>query len=121
MNGRGRSKGPLHFRLCPYASCFGGAGTGCSSDYGKYVVDVYSFLKAYIMWQVEMNAYKCAAYSQTCFKECFESTSASCYRSCYKKSGVNAALCSNNNNNNTNAYSNYASNGYGISVPVSFS
>ena len=111
MNGRVRSKGLV--RLCPSASCSRGAGTGCSSDYGDYVVDMHSFLEAYIAWQVERNAYKCAAYGQPCFNECFESTSASCYRSCYKKNGVNAALCSNNNNNNANAYSNYASNGDG--------
>ena len=47
-------------------------------------------------------------YSVTSFTECYKLTLANCYSKCYKKSGVNAALCSNSNNNKINAdtYSN---------------
>jgi len=115
-NGRIRSKGLVRFRLCPSTSCSDHFSMGCSSNYGEYVVDMYSFLEVYIAWQMEDAEYKCEAYRNTCFTECYQSTSANCYQSCYKKYGVNAALCSNNNsNNNADGYSNddaYASGGY---------
>merc|ERR1712032_1675865 len=44
-NGRIRSKGLVRFRLCPSDSCFDHFGAGCSSNYGEYVVDMYTFLQ----------------------------------------------------------------------------
>jgi hypothetical protein len=109
-NGRIRSKGLVRFRLCPSDSCFDHFGMGCSSNYGEYVVDMYSFLEVYVAWKMEEAEYKCETYRNTCFTECYQSTTANCYQSCYKKYGVNAALCSNNNNNYAdNGYSNYDS------------
>jgi len=110
-NSRIRSKGLVRYRLCPTDSCFEHFSMGCSSNYGEYVVDMISFLEVYIAYQMEMNEYNCEKYSQTCFTECYESTSANCYQKCYKKYDVNAALCSSNgsSSNNQNAYSNYDS------------
>jgi hypothetical protein len=98
-NGRIRSKGLVRFRLCPSDSCFDHFGVGCSSNYGEYVVDMYSFLEVYIAWQMENAQYQCKTYQNTCYKQCYESSSANCYSSCYKKYGVDAALCSNQDGN----------------------
>lgn len=66
---------------------------------------MHSFLEVYIAWQMENVQYQCETYQNTCYKQCYESTSANCYSSCYRKYGVDAALCSNGNNNN--GYNNY--------------
>lgn len=108
-NGRIRSKGLVRFRLCPSDSCFDHFGVGCSSNYGEYVVDMYNFLEVYIAWQMENAQTQCATYQNTCYKECYESSSANCYASCYNKYGVNAALCANGNANQNNG--NYNNNG----------
>lgn len=94
-NGRIRSKGLVRFRLCPSESCFDHFGTGCSNNFGEYVVDMYTFIAAYVEWQMDIAEYTCSTYRSTCYQECFGSQNANCYTKCYKKYGVNAALCSN--------------------------
>lgn len=94
-NGRIRAKGMVRFRLCPSDSCFDHFGAGCSNNYGEYVVDLYKFLEVYVAWQMENAATQCDTYRDTCYKQCYESSSANCYSSCYKKHGVNAAFCAN--------------------------
>jgi len=103
-NGRIRSKGLVRFRLCPSDSCFDHFGMGCSANYGEYVVDMYQFLEVYIAWQVEEAKYKCQTYRNTCYKSCYDSSSANCYQQCYRKYGVEASLCASNNNNGENYY-----------------
>eukprot|EP00571_Detonula_confervacea_P014758 CAMPEP_0172298764 /NCGR_PEP_ID=MMETSP1058-20130122/1267_1 /TAXON_ID=83371 /ORGANISM="Detonula confervacea, Strain CCMP 353" /LENGTH=429 /DNA_ID=CAMNT_0013008053 /DNA_START=60 /DNA_END=1349 /DNA_ORIENTATION=- len=109
-NGRIRSKGLVRFRLCPADSCFDHFGMGCSSNFGEYVVDLYQFLEVYIAWQIEEVQTKCATYRNTCYTQCYQSSSANCYSSCYGKYGVEASLCASYNNNNNNGdgtYDNY--------------
>lgn len=106
-NGRIRSKGLVRFRLCPKGSCSDHFGVGCSSNFGEYVVDMYSFLEVYIAWQMENAQYQCQTYQNTCYKKCFESSSANCYSSCYRGYGVDAALCGGNNNNGYDENGNY--------------
>mmetsp|Transcript_29361 Transcript_29361/g.70884 ORF Transcript_29361/g.70884 Transcript_29361/m.70884 type:complete len:429 (+) Transcript_29361:118-1404(+) len=102
-NGRIRSKGLVRFRLCPSDSCHNTFGMGCSSNYGEYVVDMHTFLESYIAYEMENVAYKCSTYRNTCYTECYASSSANCYQSCYKKNGVDASLCAQNDGNG-NAY-----------------
>lgn len=94
-NGRIRSKGLVRYRLCPSDSCFDHFGAGCSSNFGEYIVDMYSFLETYIGWRVENAAYQCQTYRNTCYKKCYESSNANCYSNCYKGYGVDASLCAN--------------------------
>ena len=103
QNNRIISKGLVRFRLCPADSCFDHFGVGCSAHYGEYVVDMVQFLQTYVAWQMEEQQYKCATYRNTCYKECYESTSANCYSNCYKKYGVEVALCQNDENADGNA------------------
>lgn len=95
-NSRIQSKGLVRFRLCPSNSCHDGFSTGCSKDYGEYVVDMVQFLQVYVAYQQEEQEYKCSTYRNTCYKNCYESTNANCYSSCYKKYGVNVAMCASN-------------------------
>lgn len=92
-NGRIASKGIVRFRLCPTASCTNNFSVGCSSNYGEYVVDMVQFLKVYVAWQIEETASKCSTYRNTCYKQCYQSTSSNCYTSCYKSHNVEASLC----------------------------
>jgi len=110
-NGRVRSKGLVRFRLCPSDSCFDHFGMGCSSNYGEYVVDMHQFLEVYIAWQVEEAAAKCATYRNTCYTECYSSTSANCWSSCYGRNGVEASLCASSNGGDDN--NNYQQTTYG--------
>lgn len=110
-NGRIRSKGLVRFRLCPSDSCFDHFGMGCSSNYGEYVVDMYQFLEVYIAWQMEEAQTKCATYRNTCYTECYQSSSANCYSSCYGRYGIEASLCSSSNGDGYNQYS--QQDGYG--------
>lgn len=103
-NGRIRSKGLVRFRLCPSDSCFDHFGMGCSSNYGEYVVDMYTFLQSFIAWEMENVEYKCTTYRNTCYKECYASSSGNCYSSCYKNYGVEASLCAQNDGNGNNYY-----------------
>lgn len=92
-NGRIVSKGIVRFRLCPTDSCTNNFSVGCASNYGEYVVDMLQFLKYYVAWQIEETASKCTANRNTCYKQCYQSSSASCYTTCYKNHGVEASLC----------------------------
>ncbi|KAL7504814.1 hypothetical protein ACHAXN_004642 [Cyclotella atomus] len=108
-NSRIQSKGLVRFRLCPSNSCHDGFSTGCSSNYGEYVVDMVQFLQVYVAWQMEEQEYKCATYRNTCYKECFQSSNGNCYTKCYNKYGVNVALCASQDAYG-NAYSGYGDN-----------
>lgn len=103
-NGRIRSKGLVRFRLCPSDSCFDHFGMGCSSNFGEYVVDMNQFLEVYIAWQMEESQYKCQTYRNTCYTQCYESTSANCYGTCYKQYGVEASLCAQNDGDGNSYY-----------------
>lgn len=100
LNYKIRSKGLVRYRLCPSSSCSDSAHLGCSSGHGEYVVDMASFLAAYVAWQMEENAVNCATYRSVCAKQCSSGTSSNCYQKCYKKNNVNTALCSKNSNSN---------------------
>lgn len=54
-NGRLTQKGLIRFRLCKSDSCFDHFNNGCSSNYGEYVVDMSTFLDAYIGFQVSRS------------------------------------------------------------------
>jgi hypothetical protein len=44
----------VRFRLCPASSCSAGVSSGCDSNYGDYVVDMETYLQAYLS-QMQQN------------------------------------------------------------------
>lgn len=61
-----------HFRLCPTNSCQTWLGSGCSSGYGDYVVDLQTFAKSYVQSQRRTREYECQLY-QLASCDCQES------------------------------------------------
>lgn len=54
----------VRYILCPTDSCYSG---GCSSSsYGEYVVDMNTFVDAYMEYQLEALAYKCETMREAC-------------------------------------------------------
>ena len=106
-NGRLTQKGLVRFRLCKSDSCFDHFNNGCSSNYGEYIIDLSTFLEAYIAHQVEQVQDKCSKYQSKCSSKCSGSSNASsCYTKCYSGYNLNAALCSSANDQ----YSQYSAN-----------
>lgn len=69
----------VSFVLCPSDSCSDGT---CSSEYyGEYLVDIITFVDAYMEYKLEALAYKCETMRESC--GC-DDDSASCLYYCYK-------------------------------------
>jgi len=51
-----------HFRLCPADSCDGWRGSGCTKNYGDYVVDLATFAEAFVEGQRRTQEYACQMY-----------------------------------------------------------
>ena len=115
-NGRIVSKGIVRFRLCPKDSCTNNFSVGCASNYGEYVVDMHQFLKYYVAWQIEETASKCTSNRNTCYKQCYQSSSSSCYTTCYKNHGVEASLCAQIDSDGNNQFDQIDGDGNVISL-----
>mmetsp|Transcript_30398 Transcript_30398/g.36126 ORF Transcript_30398/g.36126 Transcript_30398/m.36126 type:complete len:406 (+) Transcript_30398:126-1343(+) len=50
------------FRLCPTDKCSQRTSSGCSKDYGDYIVDVYRYVSAYSQAQRKQDEYQCQSY-----------------------------------------------------------
>ena len=55
------------FRLCPSRICSSRKSQGCSKGYGDYIVDVDTYVSAYVKAQREKNEYECQKYI---YKKC---------------------------------------------------
>jgi len=49
----------IRFRLCPTGSCDGESAGGCNSGYGDYIVDMDTYLAAYVTNKQAMEEYNC--------------------------------------------------------------
>ena len=54
----------VRFRLCPTASCDSESSGGCSSGYGEYIIDMDTFLQAYLEDKQELEEWTCEYYQQ---------------------------------------------------------
>jgi len=52
----------VRFRLCPTASCDGSSSSGCSSGYGEYIIDMNTYLMAYMEDKEELEEWTCENY-----------------------------------------------------------
>jgi hypothetical protein len=52
----------VRFRLCPAAYCDSDSSGGCDSGYGDYIVDMNTYLQAYLMDLEELHEWTCEYY-----------------------------------------------------------
>lgn len=53
----------IRFRLCPSASCDSESSGGCSSGYGDYIIDMNTYLAAYMQDLEELHEWTCEYYN----------------------------------------------------------
>jgi hypothetical protein len=52
----------VRFRMCPTSSCSANKAAGCSSGYGDYIIDMDTFIYAYLSGQETQAEYACQYY-----------------------------------------------------------
>jgi len=81
----------IRFRLCPTDSCQDSKTAGCSSHYGDYVVDMNTFVLAYLeseAYDLEMN---CKMYEQICQNNCGGNDD-DCMNTCYGENEMTGCI-----------------------------
>jgi len=101
---RVKTKRLVRFRLCEKSSCSNSNSAGCSSKFGDYVVDMNTFVAAYLEALDEESEEICSDANSECQTECNGNDDESdCLTTCYQSYGV--SFCSdyyNNQNGNNN-------------------
>jgi len=94
-----KTKRLVRFRLCPADSCTSSA-SGCSSYYGDYIVDMATFVEAYLTAKEEEADRFCSLAYSECNSLCDSDTD--CQATCMTELAFPDCLYNNNNNNNGN-------------------
>jgi hypothetical protein len=91
----------IRFRLCPTDTCTESA-SGCTSEYGDYIIDMNTFLETYYEAVDEYNEYKCE-YTMQMLCDCDDDDGKSddfdeeiCEYDCYVANGIED-ICAENN------------------------
>jgi len=85
----------VRFRLCQSSHCVADRAVGCSSSYGDYVVDMDTFVAAYIDNQQDILEKNCQALAETCGCEerrLEEGDQDDCYTNCYYNAGMSQCI-----------------------------
>lgn len=89
----------VRFRLCPSNMCSSNSGVGCTSKYGDYVVDMETFLEAYVENEEEVQKEKCESQAQNCGCDDGErkleengNDNDNCLYNCYYNAGMSACM-----------------------------
>mmetsp|Transcript_576 Transcript_576/g.1367 ORF Transcript_576/g.1367 Transcript_576/m.1367 type:complete len:416 (-) Transcript_576:41-1288(-) len=91
------TKSLVRFRLCPADSCFDDETIGCSNGYGDYIIDMSTFLEAYLEGMEEMREYQCQVYEEICNDKCGDGgDDDACEESCM--TGYSMSYCYQANN-----------------------
>jgi len=88
----------VRFRLCPADLCDSESSNGCSSGYGEYIIDMDTFLQAYLEDKQELEEWTCEYYEQNkcaCDNDdnkddAFEEEE--CLNECYAKYGLDYCI-----------------------------
>lgn len=72
----------IRFRLCPTDACQDSKTAGCSSQYGDYVVDMNTFVLAYLEAEAYEQEINCQNYEQVCENACGGNDD-DCMNNCY--------------------------------------
>eukprot|EP00568_Trieres_chinensis_P002808 CAMPEP_0183309386 /NCGR_PEP_ID=MMETSP0160_2-20130417/25268_1 /TAXON_ID=2839 ORGANISM="Odontella Sinensis, Strain Grunow 1884" /NCGR_SAMPLE_ID=MMETSP0160_2 /ASSEMBLY_ACC=CAM_ASM_000250 /LENGTH=373 /DNA_ID=CAMNT_0025473411 /DNA_START=73 /DNA_END=1194 /DNA_ORIENTATION=+ len=81
----------VRFRLCPSGSCSEEETSGCSSKYGDYVVDMNTFIAAWLEAQEEDKEARCDYVEELCQDQCDGNDDDDCEYACY--GGYSATYC----------------------------
>ena len=95
-----KTKRLVRFRLCPYGDC-STDNSGCTSKYGDYVVDMSTFVGAYLTAKQDDNGQLCQEASDSC-SAC--NGDDNCLSQCYQGIGMSDCLYGNNNQDNDNGF-----------------
>lgn len=88
----------VRFRLCPTDSCDSSSSGGCSSGYGEYIIDMDTFLMAYLEDKRELEEWTCENYRENICgcddddkkDDAFEEED--CLNECYDKYGLDYCI-----------------------------
>ena len=73
------------FRLCPSDDCSSDKSVGCRSKYGDYIVDMDTFLQAYMSTIADEREEQCGYAQETCNNQCGgDNADGNCWSSCYQ-------------------------------------
>jgi hypothetical protein len=98
---RVKTKRLVRFRLCESDSCSHSNSAGCSSKFGDYVVDMNTFVAAYLQALEEEEEEFCQDATSDCQNECSgNDDTSSCMTACYDAYDV--SFCANVNNDDAN-------------------
>ena len=78
----------VRFRLCPADSCQDESSAGCSSGYGDYVMDMNTFLEAYLEGVEDEREYQCEVYTEKCENQCDGQDDDACEQACLTGYGM---------------------------------
>ena len=78
----------VRFRLCPSGSCQDESSAGCTSGYGDYVMDMNTFLEAYLQGVEEEKEYQCQIYMEKCDNQCGNMDDDACDQACLTGYGM---------------------------------
>lgn len=82
----------VRFRLCPIDSCNSERSSGCSSKFGDYIVDMNTFVAAYMQSMEDQKEQVCGDVENDCNNYCADSESQEdCLSACYDTN--DAAFC----------------------------
>jgi hypothetical protein len=90
-----KTKRLVRFRLCPRSECTTDT-AGCTSKYGDYVVDMNTFVYAYLNAKADNGANMCADVAKVCNNMCNGSND--CVANCYSSYSMNWCLSNKNKN-----------------------
>mmetsp|Transcript_34273 Transcript_34273/g.39017 ORF Transcript_34273/g.39017 Transcript_34273/m.39017 type:complete len:367 (-) Transcript_34273:227-1327(-) len=95
-----KTKRLVRFRLCPTNNCQNDATSGCTSKFGDYVVDLNTFVAAYLQNIADNQDSLCADVADECAGNCNNGDDADCMYACY--STYNMDFCVQNDDDNKN-------------------
>lgn len=85
-----KTKRLVRFRLCPSGSCQNDRSAGCTTKFGDYVVDLNTFVAAYLESVEEDKETMCEETAEECNSSC--NNDESCMTQCYSDFGMSMCL-----------------------------
>jgi hypothetical protein len=87
-----KTKRLVRFRLCPSNSCQSERSAGCTTKFGDYVVDLNTFVAAYLNNLANEMDDLCNDTMYACKNECNGGNDEDCMTACYEDYGMSACL-----------------------------